>query len=131
MAGSDPLQSLGKGPPQHVGAVPVGHDPLDPHPQIGEALRRVQQEPGGRSSVLVGEDPEVGHPRVIVHRHVDVVVAHPDSLVGGGGASSQGPMPSSWADASELLHVNVQELTRSVPDVADGNPSGPVRVAQA
>src|SRR6266511_5849061 len=121
MSSPDLDQCLPKGPGYGVGQVPVGHHPLDLHPELGEVSSGIEHEAGRVLSKLVGMHLDEGHPGMVVHGHVEVVVALPSTLSRGGlGPPTAKPMPTTRGDASPLLHVDMHQLPGTCPLVADG-----------
>ncbi len=107
----------------------VGEDPLDAHPAGGEEGRGIEHEPGARRPALVVEGADVGDPAHVVDRDVQVVVA----AVGAGraGHPTADPVAAAVGDAAELLDVDVEQLARSLADVADRDARRSVLVGQA
>jgi hypothetical protein len=110
--------------------VPIGHHPFDLHAEFGEVSRRIEQEPRRGGALLVGMDLNEGHPGVIVHSHVQEVVATRSLLASHLGAPAEHPMSATGRDAPELLHIDVHELPGTLPLVADGDPRGAVGVLE-
>lgn len=72
------------------------------------------------------DDREAG---AVVHGRVQVVVALAPSSRRGGAPSY--PPATAVGDATELLQVEVQQLARTLADVAERRPGRPVAIAQA
>src|SRR6266540_2045995 len=126
MSSPDLDQCLPKGPGVGVGQVPVGHHPLDLHPELGEAAGGIEHEAGRGLPKLVRMHLDEGHPGMVVHSDVEVVVALPSTLSRGGlGPPTAKPVPTTRGDASQLLHVDMHQLPGTFPLVADGDPGGP------
>src|SRR2546430_1227742 len=71
---------------------------------------------------LIRMDLHVGHPGVVVHRGVDEIVAMaPDRS--GLGTSAVDPPAAPVGDPSELLDLDVNELSRALPLVASDDPA--------
>jgi hypothetical protein len=73
------------------------------------------EEGGGRCGALVLERFDVRQATVVVHTDVQIVPA----LVAAMGAASALEAVTDLAEAAELLGVEVQQLTRPLPFVAD------------
>lgn len=67
--------------------------------------------------------------REVVHRHLDVVVAGP-ALPLPADRPPQEPVPPTVRDAGQLLHVEVDELARPLPNGVDGHAGAPVEGGQ-
>jgi hypothetical protein len=68
---------------------------------------------------------------VIVHGHVEVVVADPALAVSRAPLAPEHPPTAAGRDPTELLHVHVDQLSRASTFVADRGPGGTVQFAQA
>ena len=111
MSGPDLGQRIGEHPREHVVLRLVGHDPLDPHPKIGQMDSGPQHEARAGIASFVGVDLDERVTGVIVDRDVQVVIACTATFPRLGlAALPELPPPSTGADAPELLHVDVQEL---------------------
>src|SRR5438874_10102428 len=108
----------------------VGQDPLDGHASGPESGLGPAPERGRGSSLLIGEHLGVGQAAVIVDGRVQVGVAEPPLAPGGGSAVDA--MPPAGRDPTQLLDVDVDQLTRSGALVTpDGCRALAVEVAQA
>jgi hypothetical protein len=86
----------------------VGHQPLDPDPEGGEVGDRAAQEADRGRGFLVLEHLDVGEPRGVVDRDVNVLPADPAAPTAPVAVHAV-PGP---ADPAELLDVDVDELAR-------------------
>jgi hypothetical protein len=121
VSGSDLQKRLSEGSGEHVALGLVGHDLLDPHPEIRKVVGGPQYEPGAGLASFVGMDLDKRVSGVIVDRDVQVVITGAASLGGPGLAALPELLPSSTgSDTPELLHDDVQELTCAAALAAEG-----------
>src|SRR5680860_520285 len=112
-------QALGRGreQPGAIAAAVVTQHALDADAVAGVEGGRPLQEPSRAGRRLVGQLLDIGDARMVVDRHVDPVPADATVLVDR--PRSQHAMATAWADATELLGVEVQQLAGCGALVAD------------
>ena len=98
-----------------IGRAVVGHDALDGDAMGGEEGQRPGEEGAGAFLLLVGQDLGVGEPGGIVDADMDQVPA--DALLLA--AAVAGDAMADAVDPAELLGVDVDQLARCGPLVAD------------
>ena len=104
-----------------VGGAVVGHHPLDPDPVRLVVGDSPFQEADRGDGLLVGEDLDVGDPGRVIDTDVDVLPAGRTSGMVRARLMAPvagDPVSDAAADPSELLDVNVEQLTRSLALVA-------------
>jgi len=106
---------------------PIGHDALDPDPQTSKVRGRAQHEARAGGASLIRQRLDVGIARVIIDRHVQVVVSGAASLArfGLGGAPELLPT-AAGTDPPELFDVDMDELTGAGAFIAHDDRGGPV-----
>lgn len=128
VAGADIAERRAEGPRDGVVLGVVGHDPLDAHTLAGEPGGRLAQEARAGHPALIGEGGDVGDPAHVVDGVMEEVIAAPGT--GRATAPTPEPMTAALGDPPELLDVDVEQLARSLLDVADRHARGAVLVAQ-
>jgi hypothetical protein len=125
---SDASQHLAE-QPRAVAVAVVGEDLRNPDAELGVERQRLLGEAGHGRGALVGVDLQVGHPGVVVDRHMQVVVADPGP-VASAGSSSQGLVATPSRDPALGLDVEVEQLPRPLALVAHHLPGWPVQLPQ-
>jgi hypothetical protein len=110
----------------------VGQNAFDAN-AVSLEERRGSEEKCGRSVVmLVGLDLDIGQSAVVVDSNVEEVIAArlevPAVLLAL--TSTQQPVAAARRHTAQLLYVDVDQLPRPVPDVANRNSTGSVEVAE-
>ena len=117
--------------PLVAGAV-VGDDSFAADPMGGEPGNSAVPERGGGRCLLVVEDLGVDEPAAVIERGVDVAVASSGPAVMSGVAATVELPAAAVRDGSDLLDVDVDQLTWLFPLVAhDRLAAGPVTAVQA
>jgi hypothetical protein len=98
-------------------------------PRPGEERRGLAQEGRAGRPALVGIDRGVGHPAHVVDDLVDVVVAA--VRAGCPAAPAAEAVTAAVGDPPKLLDVHVEQLARSLADVADGDAGWTIAIGQA
>jgi hypothetical protein len=120
----------------------VGHDPLDRDAQGLVPRHGPLSEIGGRLLALVGQGLGLGNARAVVNGDVEVVVTesadpafgHPvlvRVVVPGAHQPAMHPPTTPIRDAGLLLDIDVDQLSRPLPLVADHRLGGAVDVAES
>jgi hypothetical protein len=112
-----------------AGAI-VGHDPLDGDSKPGEPGQRPAGEANRSLAALVGMDLQVGHPRAVVHRHMQEVIAHTVASITVTARPAMHPMPAAIGDPALLLDVDVDQLPGPLALVAHHLAGGSVQLPQ-
>jgi hypothetical protein len=97
--------------PGHVAAAVVAHHALGANAPRLQPSDGALEKRGAGGAELVREDFDVGHPAVIVDRHVHVLPANAPRVEA---SVPLDPVPD-LADAPERFDVYVQEITRTRP----------------
>jgi hypothetical protein len=99
-----------------VGAV-VGEYASDVDPGTDIEVERSLEEGDRCRPALVGTDLRIGEARVVVDRDMNELPALPGVVHAG--TASVDPVPSTLLDPPELLHIEVHQVARFGPLVAD------------
>ena len=94
---------------------------------VREERNRLGDEADGARCLLVGTDGNVRDACGVVDCDVEVVVPDPPIAPG---VRSEHPVTAAGRHASEAFDVDVDELARPFPDIADGNPGEPIGVGE-
>lgn len=106
----------------------VGHHPVDPVSETGEPCCCSEHEPGSGFGVVSVEDFGVGNPAVVVDHRVTELIA--DGLFGSSILHSDRPPAAAVRHTSQLLDVDMNQLTGTVFDISDWDTGGSVEVTQ-
>jgi hypothetical protein len=126
---ADPELAEERGEAGRVGVRPgvVGHHPLDTDAMASEEPDGLLDERDRALRELVRADRDVGDPARVVDRDVEIIVAAlgvPASVV------AEDPMTAAGWYPAETLHVDVDQLARSLPDIANRSPGQPICVSE-
>ena len=105
-----------------IGRTVVGHDPLDRNAVAGEPGARTLQEGDGIFLALIGQELGVGQPGRIIDRHVQMLP--PDAPVPDHPGVVAGDAMAHTVDPAELLGVDMDQLARPLPLIADDSRLG-------
>ena len=92
-----------------------------PTPSPLEERQHPLHERAGRGPPLVGQQPRVGHPAVVVDGHVQARRPRPGRRAA---AAPERPVPAAPGYARDLLHIDVDELAGPLPLVAHHSACG-------
>src|SRR5262245_1572456 len=104
------MSHAGTGPAlrEDVGPIPraiVGQDPAHPDSQAAVPRERPPEKRGDGHALLIGQDLDVGQPRGVIDRHMDVLPADAPDLA----PSIAGDAMADAADPPEFLDVQVHQ----------------------
>jgi hypothetical protein len=97
-------------------------------PRSAKQAPRFDQEAGGASGLLVGQDLAEGDPGAVIHGRVEVVVADVRGRAWSGAAMD--PVAAAVGDAPEFLDLQVDQLARVLALVAHDDAADAVGTGQ-
>jgi len=131
MSGTDALQGSLKARRQRVAKAAVCHDSFDPNTEIGEIVSRFEHKGSCCGTRLSRHDPRKGNSGAVVDCNVDELISltlapavMPTRLI------VEQRMTASGRNTSQLLDVQVEQLTWALPDIADRDGCDSVEVTK-